>query len=690
MPTYFSKSTKVELSVPNAAIRCLSGSRRSLSASTLVDNGPGPQQLILSEASLLYHDDDMHMGFLGQPQSIPFFLVRAGQELFSSGAVNSVSGRKSFRAASQDASSLSSGPSTLQENVRPQKNKSSSGEVPPMTVTRSNSGRLLKLKPSVSSALTGTPKSPPSLIGAGSDETADNNRPSGLSTPILPSPRWKQPQFATAEPLVEPSPLTLTVTLSRSSFCPHKNYRGHDVYIVVFFNGEFAASRTVTSRATGAASNPSDLIQSFTGRRIDRTQERKWVFVPLHQTADGSIRSFSRSNRAQEGSSERWAEIATALNEEALQWGKNERDQPSVVSEYLLSLAKLPMPPKVEGMQKSGGQKMGIIDVAIVLGKSMKDMGGRQYLRAPTRCLDPRYSPSGDTIKVSESKQAVASSAKEQGKPSVDETPQRAARRPIRLTLTAPRKLPTATTGKTVPLPSIPPPLPPIIVTPAPSKPRATYKRKSRASSSSQTSTTNTPTTTNTPATSMLPPPLHPSSSATPTPTTAYLRPPKRRRPSSSQPTTTTPTVSNSGSTSASTDPAPPRKLARNTSPLPSISRLSLSAPAPPSSPLPATPSRRRTRPSSTLPTSTLVQTWTPSQLSRDSFVGYAEGAEQSQLQQQQAANVGRSGTGGTGTLGGGAGAGAGGIPAVGECKAERDGAFEAEGVLMAVRFVIG
>lgn len=115
------------------------------------------------------------------------------------------------------------------------------------------------------------------------------------------------------------------------------------------------------------------------------------MYVPPGQNPDKSTREHKRARGAYAGASPRWEAISQMLEAEAGSMGGGED---AVLGEYLSSLVKLQMPREVEEMQKVGGAKFGVIDVIIITGKGHKDGASGTMLLEPThlRNLNPKSS----------------------------------------------------------------------------------------------------------------------------------------------------------------------------------------------------------------------------------------------------------------------------------------------------------
>ncbi|KAI9807479.1 MAG: hypothetical protein M1825_005419 [Sarcosagium campestre] len=512
----------------------------------------------------------------------------------------------------------------------------------------------------------------------------------------LPPPRMRyQPSVRAAEPLVHLCPLTVTVDLSKQSFIrslfPPSINSTHcqDIHIAIFFNGVLASSRVIPFRILcGRDPQVDELTQSFTGRRVGRATEWKWVLVPLQQNADGSTRNLSRSARASMGPVQRWNEIAESLGNEAHQWGVNEHGDPSVMSDYLTSLSRLEVPSEVSTMQRNGGQKFGTVDVIITTGQSKKDVNGRYYLYEPTRTLDPRFNHRLTTATFPTKPDSTTPDT-----PTPMPLESRSiGQRTVKLTLKPPRK----TSGRH---PSAIFPPPPPLRSPHSGRPASSAARPSRAKPGPKPRTSSTP--------------QHRENGVASFPM-VLIQGSERSNPTSSPPSSST---GQDAPSSATTLPNP----AMQTMPTPDISPQSRTPPKasvpgslipfkrrhasslsnkprkraqiqdpstllPATSAMPAMPATPTSRPaastggSSSLSLTPLVVTplspphyrtpatppapWQPDRLSRDCVVSYAEAAEWpakpdlDNVQQQ--------------------------------CRPERVGVFEYGSALMAVRFVVG
>ncbi|KAI9771180.1 MAG: hypothetical protein M1840_002531 [Geoglossum simile] len=414
MPKFHSLATSVELSVPKRSQSSASvqwprrysiipgGSRR-----LEVPPRDRSHDYVLPEESLL---SEVGMGFIGKHQDTPFYLIRAGKDLFKtthetgegSGGSSSVSGGElPVRTLWQEQTGVATGNTGNQQlatalapgstpSTEDQRAESGDGQTP--AVNRSSFGRLLKRKSS--------PSSFSMRISQGNSRSTVDTAPINATTPTgSRPPRQTTPSLAVrtsvqpeGEVAIAPLPLTLTVTLSPPDrhVDPTRKIYPHDVKVDVFLNGEFTGSHIILARHREAGWG--QVTESISGRRISTKQERVWVVVPHSHKADGSLRD---SKIEPYSAAERWKEIGRALLKESDCWGFDVWGERSCAGRYLEYLAKtVEMPKELEQIQKDGGQKFGVLDVVLSLGK----MGEREtnYLRAPQRSLDPRFSVSNE------------------------------------------------------------------------------------------------------------------------------------------------------------------------------------------------------------------------------------------------------------------------------------------------------
>lgn len=177
--------------------------------------------------------------------------------------------------------------------------------------------------------------------------------------------------------------VTLKVGIDPESHIWHgaKHSAAFDIKIEVFYNGEFAACRLLTSKSRNSARG--NLTSYFSGKRIHRMAEHAWKVTFEDKDLD---------LRDKENFIGRWHTIGTMLREEANLRELNEFNQKTPTGQFLANLSELDMPEALQHVGTESNHRMGIIDVVISLGKGRKFMSNSYYLAQPTRLPDPNYS----------------------------------------------------------------------------------------------------------------------------------------------------------------------------------------------------------------------------------------------------------------------------------------------------------
>ncbi|KAF2713532.1 hypothetical protein K504DRAFT_498342 [Pleomassaria siparia CBS 279.74] len=211
----------------------------------------------------------------------------------------------------------------------------------------------------------------------------DSCSSSDITGSILPQPsRLSGIPPSISDNEVVPKALALHVLLSEKSFLRNPNTgKPQRLMIDVLLNGMLVSSNLVDIKDTHT------YHQVFAGTRVENMAERPWVVLPPGQNADGSLRGLKRTVSAKE----RWAQICSAIREEARERGINESDERPPSAEYLKTLASMPMSDTVESLQQPGGRQFGIVDVVITAGDGRKLNDGAAYLKKPQRLSDARY-----------------------------------------------------------------------------------------------------------------------------------------------------------------------------------------------------------------------------------------------------------------------------------------------------------
>ncbi|MCJ1224726.1 hypothetical protein MMC12_001371 [Toensbergia leucococca] len=413
MPTFYSRSTTIQLSVANLATS-ITAEPQTISGPTTVRNsqsaltelGIASNDGTLSETPIYVEDTGSHVRCLGDHEDMPFFMVHAGKHFFSRTTTEKRTRRPAREYLQQEPSrsrktnylsiEFPSNPTssyTIAESMGHESAASTENQevnfsatvvaTSPADPDMAFSNHSLHREPGDRNI---TPEADGSIENIGDHQTLPPNRSSLVRSQFIPQSLFKPDH---PPPLV-PHALCLTVFLSSASFlrtydCHLKKSVLQDIKIDVYSNGELCASTYVPMRFRSDSSyNMTELTQRFSGRRIGRLMERPWVLVPPGQNSDGTLREHKRNKEAYVGAKQRWTAVSEALSIEAKRCGGSKCGGLSATGEYLASLAKLDMPAEVEEMQRAGGSKFGVLDVVVTAGRGQKDEPSQAQIPKPT------------------------------------------------------------------------------------------------------------------------------------------------------------------------------------------------------------------------------------------------------------------------------------------------------------------
>ncbi len=387
MPTYFSTGTTVCLSASSLAAsttanpllqRTAAANRNALDGEIAIQNG-----LFLDEQPIR-DSEGREFGFLGPNQDMPFFMVHAGTKFQEPLEIRiERSGQKSVAKARSRRRPLQTGSRAPNKAGSP---------VPALDATPTNDQEHNE---------TGSTMSERLRSGLANEDATDKDQPASGATPKTPTAQAPpcQPSAALSlesweHSVTSPQALTLSVFLSAKSFLSacRRPKRPQDIKIDVFFNGELAGSAFIAARYKGDPPLSKELAHRFSGTRINHVIEQPWVIVPPGQHPDGSLRRSKRSRASMGGAQERWNQIGAALRVEADKQGFDKYGSRSAVGEYLASLAEMDMPQGLKKLQKSGGPKLGFIDVVLSLGHGKKVGPECGFVSRPTSMRDVDFS----------------------------------------------------------------------------------------------------------------------------------------------------------------------------------------------------------------------------------------------------------------------------------------------------------
>ena len=186
----------------------------------------------------------------------------------------------------------------------------------------------------------------------------------------------------------------LIILVRLSPKCFDRSFIGkttQDLKIDVFYNGELTHSRYIAGRDR---SNPSKLIEFFSGRRVDRITEHAWTF-------ESHERSLAKSKDARNGQQQSetsstpnaaagildWMILCKKMIREADKYAIRPCGSRCPTADYLESLASMSKPYE---FTQHGCMVTGVIDVCISLGSGKKFPPEAGYLVKPARLLEPK------------------------------------------------------------------------------------------------------------------------------------------------------------------------------------------------------------------------------------------------------------------------------------------------------------
>ncbi|KAL5321621.1 hypothetical protein ACEPPN_009581 [Leptodophora sp. 'Broadleaf-Isolate-01'] len=301
--------------------------------------------------------DNQGLDFLG-PGSVPFFLVNAGQDLFSPAAPD---GDDDTAPPAAEASGINSTPALA-------KSMSPSAKTPLATASPHNdltdSDHDTTLSTLSSSLFDMSPRGDMDDPGNKEGEDADaHNASARPKRNLKETPRPFQPPVIAkkpmSKPITSPKPIKLQVDLSNKSFM-HSLITNipEDVSVNVFYNGEFVSSRVFRWNTFNSGQKSEGGHPTVSGRRIGTTLEVPWIIKPVSQEVPTSFVSPTMS-----AAEVTWGKINQNLLVEADEWGRDGKFDMfrNPVGEYLECLSKLSIPKKAWPLSGSS-PNIGVID----------------------------------------------------------------------------------------------------------------------------------------------------------------------------------------------------------------------------------------------------------------------------------------------------------------------------------------
>ncbi|KAK0104057.1 hypothetical protein ONS96_005159 [Cadophora gregata f. sp. sojae] len=325
--------------------------------------------------------NDTTLDFLG-PGSVPFYLVNAGQDLFSpTAAVNTgdavtpatKSGRVNLPATIGTAESAGL---ALRS---PFAGAPTNDTIEPDHESSLSSIDSSMFEPSPQETGIGSTASGIAEPGTIDTVTKRNNKPSKPRRLFVPPILTKN---AIRKPITSPKALKLQIDLSKESFM-HSivTKTPEDICISVFYNGEFVYSRVFRWNTFNSGQKTEGGHPSVSGRRVGNTLEVPWILNPMPHGVANDYESQSMAT-----AEARFAKINQNLLNEADEWGRDGKFDMfrNPLGEYLEALSETSIPKKAWLLGDSG-VNIGVIDVIVGLGKSI--IHPYKFLLEPQRKL---------------------------------------------------------------------------------------------------------------------------------------------------------------------------------------------------------------------------------------------------------------------------------------------------------------
>ena len=388
MPTYHSTGTHIALSTSDLA------SSTTLDAS-ICNTAKAKENIFMTESALLNGsllneqpisiNGKSFMGFLGAEKDMPYFLVHINGERLHKKSPGTHLQQSEYNAETErkdnpvDASKAEGDSSLINPSIL-QGVETTFADNYMCTKYEKGTRETIRKRHSLTSTL---PKSQRT-------KSFRSTSSSTLNAASPPDPNDVTEREPTQNDHVNsPQALTLTVSLDPKSHIWHraKPSAAFDVKIEVFYNGDFAACRLVSSKSRRSARGI--LTKYFSGKRTHKTAEHAWNVNFEYNDSD---------LRGNETFLNRWHAIGRMLRKEANLRGKNRFNQRSPTGQFLADLSELDMPEALKHTCAKSNRRMGIIDVVMSLGKGRKFTTNSHYLAQPKRLSDPDFSVKPNNI----------------------------------------------------------------------------------------------------------------------------------------------------------------------------------------------------------------------------------------------------------------------------------------------------
>ncbi|KAL8954426.1 MAG: hypothetical protein Q9183_007126, partial [Haloplaca sp. 2 TL-2023] len=188
----------------------------------------------------------------------------------------------------------------------------------------------------------------------------------------------------------DPQALCLRIAHGSRSFFPSQdtsNARWHhqDLKVEIYLNGDLTVSTVIEGKSRN---HPPSI---FSGSRIGRLIERPWILVPpAHHVSEDST-TLNGAAQPPESATNRWSEVAKALQEVVDGMSCNDRNELPPSGQYLQSLASVPMPDTLHDLLTARSDAFAAIDVVLTTGVRGMKSNRIPYLTSPTPLIIQGY-----------------------------------------------------------------------------------------------------------------------------------------------------------------------------------------------------------------------------------------------------------------------------------------------------------
>ncbi|KAI4182919.1 MAG: hypothetical protein L6R41_005707, partial [Letrouitia leprolyta] len=351
----------------------------------------------LPETSLWSDEDGCSLGYLGEHQSMPFFMVHAKPLYpFKRPTARASKGRKKppplqlpavndddFDSPLTDFTDSPLTPISILGSVRSRDGHNHGGKQAQARPRKSSIHQLQGGESAEGDPRPSNLRQPEYTLAAGLNSARDSTTNSANRSHLAGEKSGHDYSLGGhSSKTQQPQALCLRVLPAAKSFLktcdPSAAWTYNDIKIDVYLNGDLCASSYVPEKVHHI--KPQD---TFSGARDGRLTEKPWVLMPPKaDTIDDSVH-LSEPEQIEDRARRRWMVISDALIIAALSHGQSPRKEIPIISQYLQSVAAIPMPATLPSILKTNHKRFSIIDVLVTSGKGNKDPVHGSYLLRP-------------------------------------------------------------------------------------------------------------------------------------------------------------------------------------------------------------------------------------------------------------------------------------------------------------------